>query len=74
MAVPPNYFVGGSINEVAMCITEDQTMWVDSYPGRTMPPDVVTYPCFEPSEFVINGTVVYIPSARGYYRCKVLKR
>jgi len=68
----PNHYVGNSLNEVAMCVTENQTMWVDSFPGQTMPTDVVTYPCFETGP-VSDGAVIFIPSARGYYRVKVLR-
>jgi len=71
--IPPNYFVGNSLNEVAMCITEEQTIVLTSFPGKTLPVNVVTYPCFDTGP-VDNGSVVYVPSARGYYCLKVLRR
>jgi hypothetical protein len=73
MSVLPNHFIGTSLNEIAISIDEDQTMWVNSFPGQTMPTDVVTYPCFEPG-IITNGTVIFIPTERGYYRVKVLRR
>lgn len=70
--IPPNYFVGTSLNEVAMSITEEQSIVLTSFPGKPLPVNVVTYPCFETGP-VTNGSVVYVPSARGYYCLKILR-